>query len=1046
MNNLFLKYFISSFAFILILFASHAAARIGAPDFKGVTDVFHPDALHYSPTLGHPALEARFIENLRLFNVKPSFSENGRREYATDGHNDATMALLKMLFPSPAGTLTTVSNHKFNFGRLVDKPKTVALLMNFASVVERNKWTKEDREADRQAFAFQILDSLKLYNEDIDALTAITNDYIRAMSLVSTELSFIKLRDVKDLEDHFKQVVEQIPKSQKKVFGSVEKLVKTYQKKTEKACKTNQVTLRKVLLREYESKTKTQLKYYQKVVDTILEALEDSVLTSDDVYPKNFTQQLLSAFFCLHFNNRGDLKELLMNMSEDMVDKELVQRFDVNDHFTIDDIENLSEKPHYSFDEIVALSSKEVFRTRVLPYTPNTPLLSNHLAHPYKRELDRILYDRYFPDCTEMAIRHIFNFLLYDSASNSWNFSFLDLPDENIYFKRLRKFYENHDVNSVSDGSITTRSAWNTVVGDLNDGEFKIRYESFYDLNGDFKNVINVFGRLLGISFQQREETPQAWVSESLQKIFQTINKKYTYKIYSSLTTQGDMINGTVTVRVFLGNESIFSFKMKSTSLHFELVDLDFGYVANDVDEKAKNSLTPGTSEELLLLIQPNENLRRHVSSPMHALYGVALNDAAIIRTQLQSLNDLSLSHEDFHHPPRLSLHQSITKNMLASLPWMDRRALTNVVGLVATLYKNPLFKDALVDGCRGLIFNPERIDISLDELHDFVNLEFLFIVQMNGQLDVTRFRRLKELNWGQGTPEIFDASQLHQLETLSFFGSPVVEIRGLQELRQLKTIRINDCAGLSSLNMKGLASLERLEIVGSPRVIIESFYDARNLKQIDMRGNGLWESRLKNIDLSHFQNLQSAKIASHAVETISVRGLKGLLECEFTGKNLHTVEGLDDLVALQRLLLTANLSTLDLTNLSKLENLDVEGIALHNIKSLNPNNLPKLNYLSARFPTHELMIEFEQSMPESWPPNCTISCPTGTGQRQQLAKLAKVYEKLENNPELSPLVSTLKLAGNISDEDLGRIQGYLTVDEFLTLVASLQGRGCTLL
>src|SRR5204862_1573913 len=82
------------------------------------------------------ALTSGLIEDLRFYNVDASLDGAGKREYIKDKApaGDHVMEIVRILFPSPAGQLTTETVAADNFGKYC-QPKHVAALLNFAHAV-----------------------------------------------------------------------------------------------------------------------------------------------------------------------------------------------------------------------------------------------------------------------------------------------------------------------------------------------------------------------------------------------------------------------------------------------------------------------------------------------------------------------------------------------------------------------------------------------------------------------------------------------------------------------------------------------------------------------------------------------------------------------------------------------------------------------------------------------------------------------------------------------------------------------------------------------
>ncbi len=105
--------------------------------FKNVNQCFKPGCEYYSPIFGSAALSCGIIENLRFYNVEAAYDANSKRQYIKDKApaNDPIIEIIKILFPSPAGQLTTETAADTSFGKSCTTPEHVAALLNFSYAV-----------------------------------------------------------------------------------------------------------------------------------------------------------------------------------------------------------------------------------------------------------------------------------------------------------------------------------------------------------------------------------------------------------------------------------------------------------------------------------------------------------------------------------------------------------------------------------------------------------------------------------------------------------------------------------------------------------------------------------------------------------------------------------------------------------------------------------------------------------------------------------------------------------------------------------------------
>lgn len=131
---------------LAIICSLETQALIDLTAFKEVTKHFTKGHEFYSPTLGKVALDVGLIHNLRFFgNLTPFYNKFGKREWVKDKPKDSMSLLVKILFPSMAGALTSESTIEESFGKKTHDPKIVATLLNFMKGVREIYAGKSDK-------------------------------------------------------------------------------------------------------------------------------------------------------------------------------------------------------------------------------------------------------------------------------------------------------------------------------------------------------------------------------------------------------------------------------------------------------------------------------------------------------------------------------------------------------------------------------------------------------------------------------------------------------------------------------------------------------------------------------------------------------------------------------------------------------------------------------------------------------------------------------------------------------------------------------------
>ena len=91
--------------------------------------------LYTNPVLGFLGYKSGFVYNLRFYGnyERGVKKDDGAREYSLDKTKggDPIWAMVKILFPSTGGQLTTTSEAESNFGKQVVTPAQIAQLLNY---------------------------------------------------------------------------------------------------------------------------------------------------------------------------------------------------------------------------------------------------------------------------------------------------------------------------------------------------------------------------------------------------------------------------------------------------------------------------------------------------------------------------------------------------------------------------------------------------------------------------------------------------------------------------------------------------------------------------------------------------------------------------------------------------------------------------------------------------------------------------------------------------------------------------------------------------
>lgn len=171
-------------AFSSMVSAPGAYTQISLTAFKGVTRCFIPGKEFFSPTVGASALYCGLINNMRLFGnceAARNVVEGGvdTRDYINDRSSDPVWNVVKILFPSSGGQLSGESTFSTSFGKVVDDPRSIAILLNFVNEAREGYADKAAVEASEKRLEEGFLETLN------PAVMGTKNDRDRLETLLS---------------------------------------------------------------------------------------------------------------------------------------------------------------------------------------------------------------------------------------------------------------------------------------------------------------------------------------------------------------------------------------------------------------------------------------------------------------------------------------------------------------------------------------------------------------------------------------------------------------------------------------------------------------------------------------------------------------------------------------------------------------------------------------------------------------------------------------------------------------------------------------------
>jgi hypothetical protein len=899
--------------FSSLFFAKAAEAKLTFRDFKNVTRHFKPGKEYNSPTLGQALLESGVVHDLRFNWDFESGYKEGRREYVKDHSTDSIWNLDKLLFPSPAGELTTVTSAPTNFGNNVTSVESVAILMNFANRVRA-------KEADFRQQMQRQMKKNKLETEE--AYFAWAKKQGMKKSLFSK----------KELD----QVTEDLLKSMGKADAS---------KKIKDDLKKNGIT-------------------------PLLMAIQGAIEEENkphSLIPQHLTEGLIASFFCEKFNSQDDTLNLLWALDDDLVDKstlpEKLERLEEEELASI-----AVKKEPLDYDDFYALANAPAFHATT-PYKAGQNPLSNERAYYFDRKSGELDLKADFADCVETSLRHVMNLLLYDPETKTFRLDHVKAQFEgknNPYIQNLFKFYEKQDPDNSNNGNIDFRSLWNGVVGDLNAFD-KLPHEIRYGSRGNniasgFVNAFYVLEKIFDLKFGSFPEngTPEDktdWVKASFLKFCQTVNPTRNYKIEflnPDFTTDRVTGNLQVTVSAFdptkQQEENLFFFGYGGISVHMSIhkvEDLKSKNTAHQygklLDQKMqKVSSAQDDSEDVLWLLSPEAIAKKHIHAPLFDLFSFKINDADSRISFVQKIHDnFNLWKE---HPAFSKIVGSLS-HVLAEMSWEDAHTIQKASPLILPFLEIPELRHVLSEKVK-------RLELTGSQVEDLNGLGYLKNLE---RLNLTNTKKLKSLS----------VVGLEKLIDINLLGSHVQEIVGLETLSKLARVSLEDAKLINFLppsvdvlqvspsDVENFSELLNEKLPNLTNLNLIPSGNQKSLNNFEIKGHQslnkiTLRSTMQYVNFENMPQLTDLNILHSNIRDLSLKSLPKLEDINLKGKNVEklSLRNLGNLTGL-RLDNTKKLQELELHSLPTLQTISLSGSLVNAIHGVNPENLPNLKRIA---------------------------------------------------------------------------------------------------
>ncbi|MBL4588384.1 hypothetical protein JKY79_03500 [Candidatus Babeliales bacterium] len=948
---------------ILIPTASLASLGMPAVAFKNVGACFKPGFKMYAPMFGSMALSSGFIENLRLYNVIPGSDEEGERMYVKDRalDNDPVMEIILILFPSPAGQLTTEGAGSTNIGNYFEEVD-VAKLFNVVYGV-RN-WLAMDKKSEEKSSKKK-----KVVQKKKQPLTEFSiilekrglGNHLKKMD-INVDTFIAKITE-KSSEKRFKK---NLKRNLESLFVNI---VKALEQETSIHKKTSEYLNKEEEKEEEEENESTEKE------EKVVAALDDSC------YPKHMVEQVIGAFFCHKFARQENIRNLLLSLHEDIVDKEKIANIDRL--LQEDDLFPAQERIRNgdaSLDDIWLALHKDNFKIQILPYKNNQDPISNGIAAMYLRASDEEegkekIRKPIFADCAEVTIRHMMNFILFDSIEKTFSLEKLDqfmADKDQTYIKNLKEFYAYQTPDLANSGDYQVRSLWNQVVADLGGNVIYLQKFNAKKNNNEIEsgilNFVQVFERIFNLELGDEPTFIKGQENKFIEQIknrffhcfkilFEELSPKKValkmrfsnikiFSIHGNHDLSGDI---AISINDKHAHKHLFSFVLLISNEHIEINNLKIDQKNSEILEsvafenivKNLNQLSMEKGSASFFLADELIEYDVVPAKPIYQIFGKTLNDT---NGKIRALN-LFHNLSDYINEGRMSF---IIENIIKSYLWNDESSVKKISQLIfdENKQRNKKFQRIISEKIKKI--NLENSNIETLNVSEFSVLK---------TIKLSDCQNFKSLN---GLSKSIELIHLDHLKAL--------EVANLSNFSALKVVRIRSCQKLESLNELS----ENIELLHLWNVNIETI-DLSRLQELK-RLTILESEKLKSLDKLS-TSIESLDLHRLNIKTFDVSKLQALKKVIISNcERLRFIHGFSE-----------NIKSLDLSNVS-IEILDLsrfqalEKITIINCKKIKsilisellPNKLRKK--LEVEFPGKVKGIDEHRNLQDESSVQCTIS------------------------------------------------------------------------
>ena len=461
---------------------AQSAARVDQNEFIKTKNLTEGQKLYALEALNmqdaYALLQSKVIENLRFFgNISEiSLNAKGDRQYSAD-KGDAFAEVLFMLFPSPAGRLSTsCRGSRLNLSKYGDiSPETMA---RFCAILNdyRNGEIIRGGTGNGKVL-FPSKSSKKNINLQDGKVTGLVAEFFKKYGFKNAEL---------------------------------------YEETENPKTKKTNVSFKKISL-------------YHDFLDNLIDSidLEDA---KDSPYPKYLTERILMAYMIKTLNNEQEINRfystLVQALSQNESNKKIVAKESKSEEIKA---ENAKLR---RLSEIIGAAK---FQT-LSPYKNKTFEDNSIFGISPPDSNGEVSFNYNFSDCSDTTVRHVINLLVYSNEGN-WDLLLqnANIDDLNMKLKnvihainsqekvkfyslkdRLQMFFLYQKDHGADDDSIIARTLWGYAdcnMAQKSDKIYDILYhnENRYELVGGYINMLKIMYNIAyTLNLGQEEDLPLA--------------------------------------------------------------------------------------------------------------------------------------------------------------------------------------------------------------------------------------------------------------------------------------------------------------------------------------------------------------------------------------------------------------------------------------------------------------------------------------------------------------------------------------------------------